>query len=111
VSAKRSSAVHDLIALGKSIFFPGGMSFFGKIEDMTSTLGNFKGDQISFANFTLVRDITTHALTTVRLYLMTRSVDNETEGCATELPEVFELDRKPIKVNAKKESPVDEHIS
>ena len=64
MGAKRSSDVHDLIALGKSIFFPGGMSFFGKIEDMTSTLGNFKGDQISFANFTLARYITSNALTT-----------------------------------------------
>jgi len=107
VSAKRTSDVHDLIALGKSIFFPGGMSFFGKIEDMISTLGNFKGDQISLANFTLARYITSHALTTVRLYVVTRSVDKETEGCATELPEVFEVDRKPIKVNSKKESHVD----
>ena len=107
VSAKRSSDVHDLIALGKSIFFPGGMSFFGKIEDMTSTLGNFKGDEISFANFTLARYISSHALTTVRLYLMTRSLDKETEGSDTELPEVFEVDRKPLKVNAKKGSHVD----
>ena len=107
MSAKRSSAVHDLLALGKQIFFPGGMSLFGKIGDIKSTLGNFKGVQISFANFTLARYIITHALTTVRLYLMARSVDNETERCATELPEVFELDRKSIKVNAKKESPVD----
>ena len=107
VSAKRISDVHDLIALGKSIFFPGGMSFFGKIEDMISTLGKFKGDQISLANFTLARYITSHALTTVRLYVMTRFVDKETEGCATELPEVFEVDRKPIKVHSKKESHVD----
>lgn len=106
VSAKRSSDVHDLIALGKSIFFPGGMSFYGRIEDMTSTLGNFKGDQISFANFTLAKYITTYALTTVRLYLMTRSVEKESEGCDTELPEVFEVDSKPIKVNAKRECDV-----
>ena len=83
MSANRSSDVHDLIALGKSIFFPGGMSFFGRIEVMTSTLGNFKGDQISFANFTLARYIISHALTTVRLHLMTRSVENESEGCDT----------------------------
>ena len=83
------------------------MSLFGKIGDIKSTLGNFKGVQISFANFTLARYITTHAVTTVRLYLMARSVDNETERCATELPEVFELDRKSIKVYAKKKSPVD----
>lgn len=44
VSSKRSSDVHDLIAVGKSIFFPGGMSFYGRIEDMISTLGNFKCD-------------------------------------------------------------------
>ena len=81
MSAKRSSDVHDLIALGKSIFFPGGASFFSRIEDMTSTLGNFRGDQISFGNFTLARYITSHALTTVRLYLMTRSVEKESEGC------------------------------
>ena len=107
VSAKRSSDVHDLIALGKSIFFPGGMSFYGRIEDMTSTLENFKGDQISFANFTLAKYITSYALTTVRLYLMTRSVEKESEGCDTELPEVFEVDSKPIKVNAKRECDVD----
>ena len=89
MSAKRSSDVHDLIALGKSIFFPDGTSFFGRIEDMISTRGNFKGDQISFANFTLAKYITSHALTTVRLCLMTRSVEKETEGCDTELPEVF----------------------
>lgn len=74
MSAKRSSDFHDLIALGKSIFFPGGMSFYRRIEDMTSTLGNFKGDEVSFTNFTLARYITSHALTTVRLYLMIRSV-------------------------------------
>ena len=55
MSAKRSSAVHDLLALGKQIFFPGGMSLFGKIGDIKSTLGNFKGVQISFANFTLAK--------------------------------------------------------
>lgn len=103
VRAERSSDVRDLIALGKSIFFPGGMSFYGRFEDMTSTLGNFKGDQISFANFTLARYITNHALTTVRLYLMTRSVEKESQGCDAELPEVFEVDRKPTKVHAKKE--------
>ena len=107
MSAKRSSDVHDLIALGKSIFFPGGTNFFGRIEDMTSTLGNFKGDQLSFANFTLARYITNHALTTVRLYLMTRSVEKESEWCDTELPEVFEVDRKPTKAHAKKESHVE----
>ena len=106
VSAKRSSDVHDLIALGKSIFFPGGMSFYGRIEDMTSTLGNFKCDQISFANFTLAKYITSHALTTVRLYLMTRSVEKESEGCDTELPEVFEVHSKPTKVHAKRECDV-----
>ena len=42
MSGKRSSDVHDLIALGKSIFFPGGTNFFGRIEDMTSTLGTFR---------------------------------------------------------------------
>ena len=107
VSAKRSSDVHDLIALGKSIFFPGGRSFFGRIEDMISTLENFKGDQISFENFTLARYITSHALTTVRLYLMTRTVEKNSEECDTELPEVFEVDRKQTKVNAKKECHVD----
>lgn len=81
----------------------GGMSFYGRFEDMTSTIGNFKGDQISFANFTLARYITNHALTTVRLYLMTRSVEKESQGCDAELPEVFEVDRKPTKVHAKKE--------
>ena len=107
VSAKRSSDVHDLIALGKSIFFPGGTSFFGRIEDMISTLGNFKGDQISFTDFTLARYITSHALTTVRLYLMTRTVEKDSEECDTELPDVFEVDRKPTKVNSRKECHVD----
>ena len=107
MSVKRSFGVHDLIALGESIFFPGGTSFFGRIEDMTSTLGNFKGDQISLANFTLARYITSHALTTVRLHLMTRSVEKESEGCDTELPEVFEVDNKPTKANAKNECHVD----
>ena len=107
MSAKCSSDVHDWIALGKSIFFPGGTSFFGRIEDMISTLGNFRGDQISFAAFTLARYITSHALTTVRLYLMTRSLGKDSDGGDTELPEVFEEDRKPTKVNAKKECHVD----
>ncbi|XP_022791966.1 uncharacterized protein LOC111331169 isoform X3 [Stylophora pistillata] len=49
------------------------------------------------------RYITNHALTTVRLYLMTRSVEKESQGCDAELPEVFEVDRKPTKVHAKKE--------
>ena len=107
MSAKRSSDLHDLIALGKSIFFPGGTSFFDRIEDMISTLGNFKGDQISFENFTLARYITSHALTTVRLYLMTRTVEKDSEECDTELPEVFEVVRKQTKVNAKRECHVD----
>ena len=74
---------------------------------MISTLGNFKGDQISFANFTLARYITSHALTTVRLYLMTRTVEKDSEECDTELPEVFEVDKKQTKVNAEKECHVD----
>ena len=37
---------------------------------------------------------------------MTRSVEKESEWCDTELPEVFEVDRKPTKVHAKKESHV-----
>ena len=99
VSANRSSDVHDLIALGKSLFFPGGTSFFGRIEDMISTLGNFKGDQISFANLTLAKYITSHALTTVRLYLMTRSVEQESEGCDTELPAVFTQKESHVDAN------------
>ena len=92
---------------GKINFFHGGMSFFGRTEDITSTLENFKGNQISLANFTLARYGTNHALITVRLILMTRSVEKESEGCNTKLPEVFEGDRKPTKVNAKKECRID----
>ena len=38
---------------------------------------------------------------------MTRSVEKESEGCDTELPEVFEVDSKPTKVHAKRECNVD----
>lgn len=44
MSVKRSSDVYDLIVLGKLIFFFGGISFFGRIEDMILIFGNFKGD-------------------------------------------------------------------
>lgn len=80
---------------------------FCRIKDVTSTLGNFKCDQISFVNFLLAKYITSNALTSVRLYLTTGSDEKGSEGSDIELPEVFEVDREPIKVHTKKESDVD----
>lgn len=96
VSVKLSSNVHDVIAKCKSLFFPDGESFFGRIEDMTSTLGNFKCEEISLANFTLAKYINANALTQIRLYLMTRcnEPEPESEESENELPAVFHEERE-----------------
>lgn len=94
MSVKLSSNVHDVIAKCKSIFFPDGESFFGRIEDMTSTLGNFKCEEISLPNFTLAKYINANGLTQIRLYLTTRCNEPESEESENELPVVFHQERE-----------------
>lgn len=75
VSVNINSTVDDLIATAQSKNFPDGKSFFGDLSTMVSSLGNFKCQPIPKDDFTLAKYISTHSLTTVRLYLMT-TVDN-----------------------------------
>lgn len=55
----------------------------------------------------MVRYIISNVLIIVRFYLMIRFVEKDSEECDIELLEVFEVDRKLIKVNVKKECYVD----
>ena len=76
VSVNLTSTADELIATAESIFFPDGMCFFGDLSAMIYSLWNFKCQQITKDGFTLGKYITTHSLTTVRLYLMT-AIDDE----------------------------------
>ena len=70
-----SSTKSDLIEQMKIIFFPDGKSIFGYATRMKMSLGNFKFEEITDEDFTLINYIKCHKLSKVRLYLLTKSVD------------------------------------
>lgn len=61
----------ELIAVMKDVFFPDGMSAFGRTNQMTFKLGNFRCEEIK-EEFTLDTYITKHRLTKVRLYTLSK---------------------------------------
>lgn len=59
----------------KEVYFPDGMSTFGDVDIMTLKVGNFKGEEVE-EQFTLAKYIAKYKLTKVRLYLLTRTMDD-----------------------------------
>ncbi|XP_068737663.1 uncharacterized protein [Montipora capricornis] len=63
----------------KGIFFPDRTSVFGSTDRMTFALGNFRCEEIVHDNFTLVKYITKHKLTKVRLYILSKASSEKFE--------------------------------
>ena len=51
------------------------MSTFGDVDIITFKVGNFKGEEVE-EQFTLAKYIAKYKLTKVRLYLLTRTMDD-----------------------------------
>lgn len=85
ISTPTTSNRIDLIQEGKELFFPKGESLFGRVEDMSFSLGNFKYEEVGLTietgsrevAFNLRNYIETYKAKTVRLYL--RSKRNNTD--------------------------------
>ena len=77
----------DLIQEGKALFFPKGESLFGRVEDMSFSLGNFKDEEVGLTietgsreiAFNLRNYIETYKAKTVRLYLRSKRNDTDCE--------------------------------
>ena len=77
----------DLIQEGKALFFPKGESLFGRVEDMSFSLGNFKDEEVGLTietgsrevAFNLKNYIETYKAKTVRLYLCSKRNDTDCE--------------------------------
>ena len=60
----------------KEVYFPDGISSFGDADVMTFKVENFKWEEVD-EQFTLANYIAKYKLTKVRLYLLTRSIDED----------------------------------
>ena len=60
----------------KLVFFPEGKSVFGNASRMKMSLGDYKYEEITDGDFTLMNYVKLHKLSKVRLYLLTKSVDD-----------------------------------
>ena len=95
ISVPIHSTKTDIIEQMKLVFFPNGKSGFGYASRMKMSLGNFKFEEITEEDFTLLNYIKCHKLSKVRLYLLTKSVDDienifESSGSEEELLSVFD---------------------
>ena len=87
ISMPTTSNRIDLIQEGKALFFPKGESLFGRVEDMSFSLGNFKDEEVGLTietgnrevAFNLRNYIETYKAKTVRLYLRSKRNDADCE--------------------------------
>ena len=71
------SSYVEVLHIMKEVYFPDGTSTFGSEDVMTFKVGNFKEVE---EQFTLAKYIAKYKLTKVRLYLLTRTInDNDSE--------------------------------
>lgn len=75
ISVPIQSSCVEVLSIMKEVYFPGGMSTFGDADIMTFKFGNFKGEEVE-EQFTLAKYIAKYKLTKVRLYLLTRAIDD-----------------------------------
>lgn len=76
ISIPMQSSCAEVLPLMKEVYFPDGISSFGDADVMTFKVGNFKGEEVD-EQFTLANYIAKYKLTKVRLYLLTRSIDED----------------------------------
>lgn len=87
ISMPTTSNRIDLIQEGKALFFPKGESMFGRVEDMTFTLANFRDEEVGLTietenreiAFNLRNYIEAYKAKTVRLYLRSKRNDADCE--------------------------------
>ena len=66
---------NDILSTCKELFFPEGISKFGKLSNMDVTLGNFKREVIEDVYaFNIANYIKANKLTKTRLYIMTKKL-------------------------------------
>lgn len=75
ISVPIQSSHVEVLRTIKEVYFPDGTSSFGDEDIMTFKVGNFKGEEVE-EQFTLAKYITKYKLTKVRLYLLTRTIDD-----------------------------------
>ena len=75
ISVPIQSSYVEVLRIMKEVYFPDGKSTFGDEDVMTFKVGNFKGEEVE-EQFTLAKYITKYKLTKVRLYLLTRTIDD-----------------------------------
>ena len=75
ISVPIQSSCVEVLSIMKEVYFPDGMSTFGDADIMTFKFGKFKGEEVE-EQFTLAKYIAKYKLTKVRLYLLTRAIDD-----------------------------------
>ena len=75
ISVAIQSSYVEVLRTMKEVYFPDGTSTFGDEDVMTFKVGNFKGEEVE-EQFTLAKYVAKYKLTKVRLYLLTRTIDN-----------------------------------
>lgn len=75
ISVPIESSYVEVLRIMKEVYFPDGMSTFGDGDIMIFKVGNFKGEEVQ-EQFTLAKYIAKYKLTKVRLYLLTRIIDD-----------------------------------
>ena len=76
ISVPIQSSYIEVLRIMKDVYFPDGTSTFGDKDVMTFKVGNFKGEEVE-EQFTLAKYITKYKLTKVRLYLLTRTINDD----------------------------------
>ena len=76
ISVPINSTRPDISEQMKLVFFPEGKSVFGNASRMKMSLGDYKYEEITDGDFTLMNYVKLHKLSKVRLYLLTKSVDD-----------------------------------
>ena len=77
ISIALSKTMNDILIIMKETFFPDGNNIFGNLSEMVLDIGNFKQDQMTHTDMTLAQYIDAHKLSKVRLYIMTKAIDQE----------------------------------
>jgi len=75
ISVPIESSYVEVLRIMKDVYFPDGMSTFGDEDIMTFKVGNFKAEEVQ-EQYTLAKYIAKYKLTKVRLYLLTRIIDD-----------------------------------
>ena len=76
ISVPINSTRPDILEQMKLVFFPEGKSVFGNASRMKISLGDYKYEEITDGDFTLMNYVKLHKLSKVRPHPLTKSVDD-----------------------------------